>query len=75
MAYRCPECKGTRFEVRRGCSVIIDGITGQEDLNSYDEADDMRPDVWICVECGEQFDEEDNDRRELEWFNPEEVKP
>ena len=74
MAYRCPECKGTRFEVRRGCSVIIDGVTGEEELKYFDEADDMNPDVWVCVECGEQFDGEDNNGRDPERFTPEGAK-
>ena len=74
MAYRCPECKGTRFAVRRRCTVIIDGITGKEELQSFDKADNMRPDVYVCAECGQQFDEEENDSKELEWFIAEEAK-
>lgn len=74
MAHRCTECKGTRFEVRRGCTLIIDGITGEEELQSVDEQDYMNPDVWVCADCGEQFGGEDNDGKDPEWFIPEEAK-
>ena len=74
MAYRCPECKGTRFGVRRECTVIVDGITGNEELQCFDKADYTHPDVYVCVECGEQFEGEVNGGRDPEWFIPEEVR-